>query len=572
MRLGTARRILSEAASALHGGRWAGPEHVLLPLLAGITLLAPPSGQAQTIFSSTLTAFDGYVAGARFSGCTNGPGFPDCSQQIPNSLTFEGTTYRVHHLYFQRQPGVQQILNVKFGPNLPSNLSQKAILYLDEHVYPLKNRDMVRRYLNVNPRPQWTNNQRVKVRLRIPAAPKNLRVTSSGGVPTVRWNAESNVPGYEVQYRRAGYAGSWSSTCGSPYAGLGCTTQVTPNPTGTSQEISDLDEGVMYEVRIRATGRTWTEPVQFSKSTGSAELSRQQEQDQRAAEQEYDRQERQEQRRQRSSRNSISGSAGASNMGGATYKTPATDPDGRSIETDFALNNCVATAFRTGASSYYRVDSVVVKFANGGTGSGQPTVSIRSLGQRVEHSSSRPYSTGAHYEYHDPSLLRYGESFSPASGSRSGGGSLTGSAGSGNRTYRASGITLHGNDTYFLTICNGGRSGVALATTFSGTAYAGKDGWSAENYAIVSNSANINGTISYDSVNNRYTINSSASWSIDGRVPKFTINGTASSASGQQRSSLNVNNSQVSNPSSLSVPSFSLLCLPVLERVRCPSR
>ena len=43
LRLGTARRILSEAASALHGGRWAGPEHVLLPLLAGITLLAPPS-------------------------------------------------------------------------------------------------------------------------------------------------------------------------------------------------------------------------------------------------------------------------------------------------------------------------------------------------------------------------------------------------------------------------------------------------------------------------------------------------------------------------------------------------
>ena len=320
----------------------------------------------------------------------------------------------------------------------------------------------------------------------------NLRVTIDGGVPTAKW--EGGASSYDVQWRRVGYQTDWEGRCGTPagrewYQGgltnrdaLGCSSAATS--TSTSYAMTNLDPGVMYEVRIRATGRTWTEPVQFSKSTGSKEVSDGQDRERQRAEQEYDRQERQEQQRQRSSRNSISGSAGA--------------------------------------SSYYRVDSVVVKFANGGTGGGQPTVSIRALGQRVEHSSSRPYQAGAHYEYHKPSAGRVG------------GSNLTGSAGSGNRTYSASGITLGGGSTYFLTVCNSGRSGVELETTFGGTAHAGKDGWRAENYAIVSNSA---------------TLTDSTSWSIDGRVPKFTINGTASNASGQPLSSLNVGNSR-SRPSS----------------------
>ena len=83
------------------------------------------------------------------------------------------------------------------------------------------------------------------------APPDNLRVTSSNGVATVRWEAVTGAGGYDIEHRRAGYGESWSTTC---TASSGST---------TSCATSGLRGDTMYEVRARATGGTWTGAVRF---------------------------------------------------------------------------------------------------------------------------------------------------------------------------------------------------------------------------------------------------------------------------------------------------------------------
>ena len=92
------------------------------------------------------------------------------------------------------------------------------------------------------------------------APPDNLRVTSSNGAATVRWDAVTGAGGYDIEHRRAGYGESWSTTC---TASSGST---------TSCAITGLRGDTMYEVRARATGGTWTGAVRFNTIDGSAPL------------------------------------------------------------------------------------------------------------------------------------------------------------------------------------------------------------------------------------------------------------------------------------------------------------
>ena len=92
------------------------------------------------------------------------------------------------------------------------------------------------------------------------APPDNLRVTSSNGVATVRWDAVTGASGYDIEHRRAGYGESWSTTC---TASSGST---------ASCATTGLRGDTMYEVRVRVTGGTWTGAVRFNTIDGSASL------------------------------------------------------------------------------------------------------------------------------------------------------------------------------------------------------------------------------------------------------------------------------------------------------------
>ena len=262
----------------------------------------------------------------------------------------------------------------------------------------------------------------------------NLGVSQSSNAVKVSWDAVSGASGYEVQYR-ASYPGrGWSGQC--PSSGeqpAGCYFQAT-NISGTSYRITEyLHPGITYEVRVRTTGGAWSLlPVRF---TVDYTLSP----SERAADLEIGL----EASRLRTSLNRISG-VGVSNMGG--LEIPDRLDNNAAPRLGIPLGSCRSVAFRTGEERQdYRLNSVVIKFAERGTG--EPTVSIH-------EAAGTPIRPGSQV-----------------------GSNLRGSAGVGERTYRASGITLAKDTWYFFSICEGTSRGIRLSA--AGDALAGKGGWSA---------------------------------------------------------------------------------------------
>ena len=262
----------------------------------------------------------------------------------------------------------------------------------------------------------------------------NLGVSQSSNAVKVSWDAVSGASGYEVQYR-ASYPGQgWSGQC--PSSGeqpAGCYFQAT-NISGTYYTITEyLHPDITYEVRVRTTGGAWSLlPVRFSVDYTLSPSER-------AADLEIGL----EASRLRTSLNRISG-VGVSNMGG--LEIPDRLDNNAAPRLGIPLGSCRSVAFRTGEERQdYRLNSVVIKFAERGTG--EPTVSIH-------EAAGTPIRPGSQV-----------------------GSNLRGSAGVGERTYRASGITLAKDTWYFFSICEGTSRGIRLSA--AGDALAGKGGWSA---------------------------------------------------------------------------------------------